>query len=63
MIFPFRRAKERKITKRKGECDSELQERENDGSTSPISAISGTKSAGTVFLYELNYQLLIGLTN
>ena len=36
----FRRAKERKITKRKAECD-ETNERENDGSTSPVSAISG----------------------
>jgi hypothetical protein len=35
----FRRAKERKITKRKGECD-EPQDREN-GSASPISAVSG----------------------
>lgn len=38
--FQNRRAKERKITKRKGECDSENHDRENDGSTSPISAIS-----------------------
>lgn len=36
--FQNRRAKERKITKRKGECD-EPQDREN-GSASPISAVS-----------------------
>jgi len=41
IVLPSRRAKERKITKRKGDGESESHDRENDGSASPISAISG----------------------